>query len=167
MNKQVVVAMFTIIFVIAVVSSSYVSFAKASNETESLNAANSSINQAFANVLAAEEAGANVTEPLAKLNDAGSLLAQADNSYHAGNLANVISDANKARSIANQVNTEAISIRDDTITRSQNSLLLTLLFSLWGALIFVVVVLLVWRRFKRHYMEKMLNLKPTGVENTT
>ena len=167
MNKHGIVTIFLILSTMTVVLGFYIPFVNASNETASINAANSSINQAFTNVLAAEKSGANVTQLLTKLNTAGEFLAQANNYYRGGNLANVTSNADNARSIANQVNTEAITIRNNSVARSQNSLLISLIFSFGGSLVFVVVLLLVWRRFKRSYLKKLLGLKPLGVENAT
>jgi hypothetical protein len=167
LNKRTVALAFTILLALTIMSSLYVPLTKASSETASINAANSSIDQAFSNVIAAEKAGANVTQLLLELNSAGTLLAQAENSYNAGNLANITSSANNAQTIANQVNNDAIRLRNESITFAQNNLLLTLVFSLGGAFVFVVILLLVWRRFKRSYMKKLLELRPRGVENTT
>lgn len=141
-------------------------FVKASNERASIEAADSSINQAFTNILAAEEAGGNVTQLLARLNSAGSLLAEADNAYRNGNLVNVTSKAENARSIADQVNSDAISLQNASISRSQNSFILTLIFSVDGAIIFAVVLIIVWRWFKRGYMKKVLTSKPEVIKNT-
>jgi hypothetical protein len=142
-----------------------ITLVKASNETTSIQAANSSINQAFTNVLAAEKAGGNVTQLLARLSSAGELLAEADNAYRSGNLANVTSEAENAGLIADQVNSDAISLQNASISRSQNNFLLTLIFSVDGVFVFVVVLFLVWRRVKRGYMKRLRGLKPEVVEN--
>lgn len=143
-----------------------VTFVKASNERASIEAADSSINQAFTNILAAEKAGGNGTQLLARLNSAGNLLAEADNAYRNGNLVNAASKAENARSIADQVNGDAISLLNTSVSRSQNNFILTLFFSIDGAILFAVVLLLVWRRFKRGYMKKVLASKPEVTKNT-
>ncbi len=166
MNKRVnIIVVLSLLLVLVIIPSLCVSFTKASNESESIDAANSSINQAFTSVYDAQKAGANVTGLLTRLNTAGVLLAQADNAYHAGNLSNVTASADNARSIANQVNNDALNLKNDSINRSQNNFLLTCLFSFSAALIFVVVLLLAWRRLKRSYMKKLLDLKPQSVDN--
>jgi hypothetical protein len=154
-----------ILLIITVIAGLQITLVKASNESASIQAANSSINQAFANVLDAEKAGGNVTQLLAKLNSAGEFLAEADNAYRSGNLANVTSEAENARLMADQVNSNALSLLNASIGGSQNSFVLTLIFSVDGVFVFVVVLLLVWRRFKRGYMKKLHGLKPEVVEN--
>jgi predicted PurR-regulated permease PerM len=138
---------------------------KASNETASIQSADDSINQAFTNVLAAEKAGADVTQLLTKLNAAGAFLAEANNAYQTGNLSNSTSAADDARLIANQVNSDAIGLRNSSVTQSQNNTFLTVIFSVGAAFIFVVLMLLVWRRFKRGFSWKLLASKPTVVDN--
>lgn len=165
MNKKVTVMAVAILLIITVITSLQITLVKASNETTSIQAANSSINQAFTNVLAAEKAGGNVTQLLARLSSAGELLAEADNAYRSGNLANVTSEAENAGLIADQVNSDAISLQNASISRSQNNFLLTLIFSVDGVFVFVVVLFLVWRRVKRGYMKRLRGLKPEVVEN--
>jgi len=165
LNKKVTVMAVAILLIITVITSLQITLVKASNETTSIQAANSSINQAFTNVLAAEKAGGNVTQLLARLSSAGELLAEADNAYRSGNLANVTSEAENAGLIADQVNSDAISLQNASISRSQNNFLLTLIFSVDGVFVFVVVLFLVWRRVKRGYMKRLRGLKPEVVEN--
>ena len=137
------------------------------DEKASIETANLSINQAFTSVLAAEKAGANVTPLLTELNTAGELLAEAQNAYSSGNLSNVASKAENARIIADQVNSDALTLRDVSLVESQNNFWLTLTFSVVGAVVFGIALLLVWRRFKRGYMKKLLSLKPEVVDNET
>jgi len=138
---------------------------KASEETVGIQAADASINQAFTNVLAAEKAGGNVTQLLAQLNTAGALLAEADNNYYVGNLENVTSSANTARSIANQVNSDAIGLRNSSIIRSQKIGLFTVVFSVISITIFIAVMFLVWQRLKNGSNRKFLASKPVVAEN--
>jgi len=153
------------VLVIMVLLSLHITPVKASNESASIEAANSSINQAFTNVLAAEKAGGNITQLLTELNNAGQLLAAADNAYRSGNLTSVTSNAENASLIADQVNSNALSLLNASIGKSQNNFWLTLVFSIDGAFVFVVVLFLVWRRFKRNYRMKLLGLKPKVVKN--
>ena len=165
MKKQVTTIGIAILLMITLIASLQVTLVKANNESASIEAANSSINQAFTNVLAAEKVGGNVTQLLAELNNAGELLAAADNANRSGNLANVTSNAENASLIADQVNSNAISLLNASTGRSQNNFWLTVFFSIDGAFVFVVVLWLVWRRFKRAYKNKLLGLKPKGVKN--
>ncbi len=138
---------------------------KAINETESIQAADASINQAFTNVLAAEKAGGDVTQLMSQLNTAGALLAEAENTYNSGNLENVTSLANNARSISNQVNSDAIGLRNSSIIQSQNSSLFTVVFSVISTIIFIAVMFLFWRRLKNGSNRKFLSSKPMVAEN--
>ncbi|HUK85566.1 MAG TPA: hypothetical protein VLU95_06875 [Candidatus Acidoferrum sp.] len=143
------------------------SFVKATGETESIDLANSSMETAFTNVQAAQQVGANVTQLLARLNNGAVLLTQAINSYNGGNMANVTINAENARSIADQVNNDAINLKNNTINQSKNNFLLTTLLSVIAASIFVFLLVLVWRRFKRSYLNKKLALRPEGAENAS
>jgi len=165
LKKQVATIVFAVLLVITLTVSLQITPVKASNESASIEAANSSINQAFTNVLAAEKAGGNVTQLLTDLNSAGQLLAAAENAYRSENLTNVTSYSENATSIANQVNSGALSLLNASSNRSQNNFWLTLVFSIDGAFVLVVVLLLVWRRFKRNYRKNLLGLKPRVVKN--
>ena len=98
--------------------------------------ANIDLGQAFNAVLEAEKAGGNVTQLLAKLNTAGTILADAQNVLNSGNTANITSNVENAVQIANQVNDDALNLRNDSLIKSQNSLWLTLTFSVVGAVVF-------------------------------
>lgn len=125
----------------------------------SIDAANQSINQAYLSILAAEEAGGNVTQLLINLNIAGNLLAEAENDYTSGNLENVISKADNASQIADQVNTEALTLKDASLTALYNNFWYTVTFSIVGTVVFGVIVLLAWKRYKRGYLKRMLSYK--------
>ena len=141
-------------------------FAETASESASIQAANSSINQAFASVLTAEKDGANVSRLLSDLNNAAELLAQADNAYQSGNLANVTASADNARLIANQVNNEAGSLKDTSSSQSQSYLIFTLFFSVGASLVFLTVLFVAWRRLKNGYKKGLLNLKPEVVKDS-
>lgn len=167
MNKQVIAKAITVLLIVAIGVSLQTTLVKANIESASIETANSSINQAFTNVLLAEKAGGNITQLLTRLNSAGELLAEAENAYQSGNTANVTSKAENARQIADQVNVDAIKLRDVSLVESQNNFWFTLAFSVVvGAVVFGIILLLVWRRFKRAHLKKLLGLKPEVVENT-
>jgi hypothetical protein len=161
LNSHVIfVVAIGLLFAIIAMSSLGLAVVRARGESASIEAANSSINQAFSSVLAAEQAGGNVTTLLAQLNSAGELLAEADNDYQSGNLNDVASNANNANLIANQVNNEAISLRNASISQSQTNFVSILFFSMDAVTVFVVVLLLVWRWFKRSYIKSLSEAKP-------
>lgn len=154
------------LFVLILIASYPLQLVKADGETSSIDAANSSINQAFNNVLAAEQAGGNVTDLLYKLNSAGELLASAENSLRSGSKTNVAVDAQNAKVIANQVNDDAIALRAESLSASQVNFCLTLTFSVMGAVVFSLSLWLAWRWFKNRFMNRLLGMKPKVVEDT-
>lgn len=139
----------------------------ANNEQIIINNAAATINQAFNNLLAVEKAGGNISQLLNELNEAGSLLADAKNSYRNNNLSSVITKAQEAREIAIKVNNETLNMRFVSLIGTQDSLWLTLVFSVVSAIIFTVLLLLIWRRFKRDYISKLLDMKPEVIDNAT
>jgi hypothetical protein len=132
-------------------------------EETSLQNANTAVNQAFTSVLEAEKAGGNITQLLIRLNTAGQLLAQAQSTYRAGNLTGVTSKANSAKQIAEQVNTEALVLKDASLTLTRNSFWFIVTFSVGGAIIFALITLLFWQRFRRSYIKRMMSMKPEVV----
>jgi len=129
----------------------------------SIEQAELSIEKAFDKVLAAEEAGGNVTALILKLNSAGELLASAQNAYQSGNIANAKDDAVTAQLIADQVASDASTLIDSSITSGRVNFLTTAIFSLVGASLFLIILFLVWRSVKRSYMRKLDRLKPEGI----
>lgn len=140
-------------------------FAQTDQIASKLQEANTAVGQAFNAVLDAEKAGGNVTQLLTKLNTAGTILADAQNALNSVNTANITSNLENARQIANQVNDDALILRNVSLVGSQNSFLLTLSFSILGSVAFGFSLLIVWRRFKRVFIKKLLCTKPEVVEN--
>ena len=58
--------------------------AQSTEGNSDLQAANTALGQAFTAVLNAEKAGANVTDLVARINDAANILAEAENNYRTG-----------------------------------------------------------------------------------
>lgn len=134
--------------------------------TSKLQTANTALEQAFNAVLDAEKAGANVTGLLLQLNVAAGDLAQAENSYHAGNSNAAAVQADSVLPIAQEVTNSAQGAKQDAVASGQNAFWLTIAFTATGAFVLVLVLFLVWRRLKRGYMEKLFSLKPEVAENT-
>lgn len=115
------------------------------------------IRNAFFAVLDVEHAGKEVTELLLDLNNAASLLAEAENTYNSGSLADVVSKANYAAQIAHQVKYDAENLGKSELFLS--SLWVTVIFSVTGSLMFSAVLLLTWRRFKQVFLKKNVKLE--------
>lgn len=139
--------------------------AQTDQTTSKLQAANTAVNQAFNAVLDAEKAGANVTDLLAQINVAEGLLAQAENSDRTGNTNTAATQADSVLPIAQQVTNEAQNAKQTAIVSSQNALWSTIVLTAIGVFVFVLVLFLVWRRFKRNYIERLSEAKPELVSN--
>jgi|WetSurMetagenome_2_1015567.scaffolds.fasta_scaffold58104_4 hypothetical protein len=140
---------------------------QASAESQSIVNATSAINQAFNNVLTAEQLGANVTVLLSKLNTAGQLLSQAKNYYSSGSMSDVTEKAQSAQSIADQVNNQALALQITASNQSKSNFYQTAAVSVIGAVVFVLILLLIWRRVKSSYFKKLLDSKIEGVADGT
>jgi hypothetical protein len=116
--------------------------------------------------LDAEKAGANVTGLLAQLNVAAGVLAQAENSFRTGDFNTSATQVDSVLPIAQEVTNSAQDAKQTALVSGQNAFWFTIAFTEIGASVFVLVLFLVWRRFKRGYIKKSLGLKPEVVENT-
>ena len=97
--------------------------------------------------------GTNVTELIAKLNNAANILAEAENNYKNQN---VTSQLESVRFIANGVNNDALALRDAAVIRAQDNFWLTAISSAVGAAVFSLSLVLIWRRIKRNYKQPYL-----------
>ncbi len=128
---------------------------------------NDALKQAFNSVLNAEKAGADISELLVKLNIAGEFLSEAQNKYNSGNLENVTSILKNVHQIADQVNADAVILRNESLSNSQINVFFTLIFSIAGSIIFGILLFFVWRKLKHAHLRKQLHMKPKVIENTT
>ena len=131
-------------------------FAQTDQTASKLQAANTAIEQAFNAVLDAEKAGANVTGLLAQLNVAEGDLAQAENSYRTGDFNTAAAQADSVLPIAQEVTTAAQNAKQTAIVSGQNAFWSTIAFTVIGAFVFVLALFLVWRWFKRSYINKFI-----------
>jgi CHASE3 domain sensor protein len=140
-------------------SVNYVS-AQTDQAPSKLQAANTAVEQAFNSVVDAEKAGANVTDLLTRLNVAEGILAQAENSYRVGDSANASVQAESVLPIAQQVNASAHEAKQNAIVSGQNAYWSAIAFAIIGSLVFVLVLFVFWRWFKRRYINNLSQLKP-------
>jgi len=135
-------------------------FAQTDQTASKLQAANTAIDGAFNAVLDAEKAGENVTGLLAQLNVAEGDLAQAENSYRTGDSSSAAAQADSVLPIAQEVTTASQNAKPTALTSSQNAFWSTIAFTVIGAFVFLLVLFLVWRRFKRSYINRLSGAKP-------
>jgi hypothetical protein len=118
------------------------------------------VGQAFSSVLDAEQAGANVSVLLARLNNAAALLAQAEMASRNGDANAAADKATGALSIASEVKAEAVDSKASALVAGENALWFTIVFSAVGAVALVLALFLVWRRLKRRYVKNLFHSKP-------
>jgi hypothetical protein len=130
-----------------------------SNQPTQLTEANGAVTEAFVAVLEAEQAGANVTVLLGRLNDATSLLAQAEIAYRAGNTNTATEQVKDVSAIASEVETNAVTAKNDAAVKRQDDFWLMMGISEFAAFSFVALMFLLWIRFKRNYIKKASQAK--------
>lgn len=122
--------------------------------------AENAVGQAFSTVLAAEQAGANVTELLVRLNDAATFLSQAGMDYRNGDPNTAVQNADNASSIASEVNAAAVDAKETASVTGQDALWNVITFSVVGAIVLSLTLFLIWRRYKQNYVKNMYDAKP-------
>ena len=135
-------------------------FAQTDQTASKLQAANTAVGEAFNAVLAAEKAGANVTGLLVQLNTAEADLAQAENSDRSGDTNAAATQADNVLPIAQEVTTAAQNAQKTASVSRQNAFWSTIAFTVIGVFVFVLVLFLVWRRFKQNYIKRLSEAKP-------
>ncbi len=132
-----------------------------SDQTASkLQSANTSVDQAFNAVLAAEKAGANVTSLLTQLNVAEGFLSQAENANRVGDSVDAANNADLVLPIAQQVTTAAQSSEHSAQVSAQNSFYSLIALAVVGPVVFLFVLYFVWGKFKTHYINSLSDAKP-------
>ena len=129
----------------------------------SLDGAEALVCQAFEAVLEAEEAGANVSILMADLDEAGALLAEAEVLRRNGNGDEAAGLADQAVVIANNVEREALELKNLALVNRQTFFWFSSVFSLVGASVFLIVLFFVWSWFRRVYVRRLLRMKPEVV----
>ena len=133
--------------------------------TESkLEAAKAAVELAFGAVLDAEEAGANVTDLMFRLNYITELLAKAENSYRTGNTNQAFAQASNVLPNAQQITNDAKEAKQTTAINSENAFLSTITLAVIGVFMFILVLSLIWQWFKQYYIERISKAKPEVVE---
>jgi hypothetical protein len=136
-------------------------YAKATDEgTFSIGDADAAIRLAFNATLNAETAGANVSGLIVRLNEAGDLLTDAEIANSTGNLTEAESLAGQCIGIAESVTDAAKTLQSSTLAEAGSVFKDSLAFSLVSIGMFVFVLMLFWRRFRRDYVTRMLRTKP-------
>ncbi len=136
-------------------------FAQVNQVSSKLQTANTAVDQAFNAVFDAEKAGANVSSLLTQLTVAADDVAQAENAYRTGDSNSAAVQADSALPIAQQVITEAQDAKQNATASQQNTFWSTTALTVIGTIVFILALFLGWRRFKRSYISRLFEAKPT------
>jgi len=120
---------------------------------------------AYEAVLEAEEAGANISVLVARLNDAGEDLAQAHVSYRVGDFEGAARFADLCREIGEGVRVEALGLRNLAVLEAVQRFWWTMTMSIMSAVTILCLSLLGWRIFKRRYFRRVLGMRPKVVSS--
>ena len=118
---------------------------------------------AYEVVLEAEQAGAEVSGLLFRLNGAEEYLASAHNWYRLGAFDNASHLAVLCEEIGKEVGSEAIQLRDEARLLYVNELVVRITVSIIGVILIVFLSFLGWLAFKRRYLRRVSEMKPEVV----
>jgi len=121
--------------------------------------ADNALSRAFEAVLEAERAGANVSGLIARLNEAGELLAEAEIARKIGSISEAVSEAEQCSVLADGVRDEAITLKGEALAGAQIAFWQDLTVTAMGSAVFLIVLFFVWGWFKRAYAKKLLRMK--------
>jgi hypothetical protein len=126
----------------------------------SVGEADAAVRGAFNATLNAEKAAANVSGLILRLNEAGGLLDEAEVALANGNSTEASSKAGQCIGIAESVKSDADALKASALDQARTVFWTYLTFSVVSSAAFVVALALVWRRFKRGNIRKVLGMRP-------
>jgi hypothetical protein len=127
-----------------------------------LKEADYTMQQTFVAVLSAERAGANITNILNRLNYVTNTLSKYSNAYHYGGQAVTTDNIDSLISVANNINTDAVSAQLNASLARQAIEFQTLAFSTVGGVILVIFLFISWRWIKRNHLKQILDKRPVA-----
>jgi len=120
---------------------------------------------AYEAVLDAEQAGANVSGLLSRLNVAGEYLANAHILYRSGDFGNATRFANLCYDVGEEVRNEAHELENEAYGVWVTDLVVRMSVSMVGVVVIVFLSFVVWHAFKRRYHKRILGMKPEVVSD--
>jgi len=128
--------------------------------------ADEAVTQAFIAVADAQQAGANVSTLLARLNEANAVLAEAHTDFRNIDYVTASQKADQAFNEVQGIAGDAESLKRNAESDSNGRLVWTASLSSVGLILFSVACLLGWRLLKRRYMKQALETRPEKVDQT-
>ena len=125
--------------------------------------AEEALDSAFDAVFEAEEAGANVSGLLVRLNVGGEYLSEAFVWFRLGVFENASSFAGFCREVVGSVSGEAVGLRDEAERLAREDVLVRVFGSAVGVVVVSISGFLVWGVFRRRYRNGLLRFRPEVV----
>lgn len=125
-----------------------------------IDRAEEAVVSAYDAVLDVEQAGANVSGLVARLNVGGEYLANAHILYELGDYDNATSFANLCYGVGEEVRNEAVELKNEAYGLWVNDLVVRMTGSMIGVVVIVFLSFFGWRAFKRRYRKRILGMKP-------
>jgi hypothetical protein len=125
--------------------------------------ADDAVTQAFIVVAEAQEAGANVSALLVKLNEANAILAEAHAAFRSGDNGTAGQKADQASDAVQGIVGDAEGLKRSAESDSQSRLVWMASLSSVGLSLLFVACLFGWRLFKRRYVKQALRMRPEKV----
>jgi hypothetical protein len=156
------VCSYTLLLIIVLISSSSISSVTcniriicAQSDVEgAIKQAEADVLSAFVSVLDAQEAGANVTRLIIKLNESGTLLSEAEGLFKKSQFNEVIDRCALSMEISEAVQIEAEEVKASASSYRDRFLSTTMMYSLIGSILFLISMFVLWRRFKAYHLNK-------------
>lgn len=125
-----------------------------------VNQAEADLGSAFAAVAEAEQAGANVSALVAKLDVAGGFLTQAHSALKTGNYENAFSFAQACSDAIEGVAADAAHLKLTAEKAQADSFLLAAIGSSVGLVLLCVFGFMGWRLLKKWYLSRLMDMQP-------
>jgi hypothetical protein len=160
LHKQFVNTCILVLLILVIFYSIPVNASMGDEASLAVAEAESVLKQAFEAILEAEEARGNVSDLVIRLNEAGWLLAKAENAFRVGNFNEAIDKAEECFQVADGVLADALSLKMEALAEAEAAFWGKLHFSVAGSIVFIVVLFFVWRWFRRFYARGLLRMRP-------
>ncbi|MGD0494737.1 MAG: hypothetical protein ABSB28_01695 [Candidatus Bathyarchaeia archaeon] len=130
------------------------------NTSLKVGEADDALQRAFMAVSEAENAGANVSSLLVQLEEAGQILVEAKLAYNNANFNEATGAADECSVLASSVINQASTLESSALISTRVLLWQMIAFAAVGGFVFAIVLLMIWVRFRKHYVKNLNSKKP-------
>ena len=158
--SKLLVLFFVLAFLVSIFMPEIFASNSEDTATTSIDGAENALVSAYQAVLEVEQVGANVSDLLAQLNEAGEFLAKAHMAHTLGDFDEAIRSASLCSEISESVKNDANEMRVKAHGLRAMGSWLTMSVSLVGVVVVSFGSFWGWRVFKRRYIRRVLKMKP-------